>query len=55
MGELNHCAILVEGIMTGAYQCRGKYVRQYVHKLLVNRLFKPAQENVWLSEMTVPQ
>ena len=28
---------------------------KYVHKLLVNRLFKPAQEKVWLSELTVPQ
>ena len=26
-----------------------------VHKLLVNRLLKPAQEKVWLSELTVPQ
>ena len=24
------------------------YKRKYVHKLLVNRLFKPAQEKVWL-------
>ena len=31
------------------------YKRKYVHKLLVNRLFKPAQEKVWLSELTVPQ
>ena len=31
------------------------YKRKYVHKLLVNRLLKPAQENVWLSELTVPQ
>ena len=23
-----------------------------VHKLLVNRLFKPAQEKVWLGELT---
>ena len=29
--------------------------RKYVHKLLVNRLLKPAQEKVWLSELTVPQ
>ena len=28
---------------------------KYVHKLLVNRLFKPAQEKVWLGELTVPQ
>ena len=27
---------------------------KYVHELLVNRLFKPAQEKVWLGEMTVP-
>ena len=31
------------------------YKRKYVHKLLVNRLFKPAQEKVWLDELTVPQ
>ena len=31
------------------------YKRKYVHKSLVNRLFKPAQEKVWLSELTVPQ
>ena len=31
------------------------YKRVYVHKLLVNRLLKPAQEKVWLSELTVPQ
>ena len=31
------------------------YKRKYVHKLLVNRLFKPAQEKVCLGELTVPQ
>ena len=31
------------------------YKRKYVHKLLVNRLLKPAQEKVWLSELTIPQ
>ena len=31
------------------------YKRKYVHKLLVNFLFKPAQEKVWLGELTVPQ
>ena len=31
------------------------YKRKYVHKLLVNHLLKPAQEKVWLSELTVPQ
>ena len=30
------------------------YKRKYVHKLLVIRLFKPAQEKVWLGELTVP-
>ena len=27
------------------------YKLKYVHKLLVNRLLKPAQEKVWLSEL----
>ena len=27
---------------------------KYVHELLVNRLFKLAEEKVWLGEMTVP-
>ena len=31
------------------------YMRKYVHKLLVNRLFKPAQQKVWLGELAVPQ
>ena len=31
------------------------YKRKYVHELLVIRLFKPAQEKVWLGELTVPQ
>ena len=31
------------------------YKRKYVHELLVNHLLKPAQEKVWLSELTVPQ
>ena len=31
------------------------YKRKYVHELLVNRLFKPVQEKVWLGELTVPQ
>ena len=28
------------------------YKRKYVHELLVIRLFKPAQEKVWLGELT---
>ena len=31
-----------------------RYKRKYVHELLVNRLFKPVQEKVWLGELTVP-
>ena len=31
------------------------YRRKYVHELLVNRLFKPAKEKVWLGELTIPQ
>ena len=31
------------------------YKRKYVHELLVNCLFKPVQEKVWLGELTVPQ
>ena len=31
------------------------YKREYVHELLVNRLFKPAKEKVWLGELTVSQ
>ena len=30
------------------------YKRKYVHKVLVNRLVKLAQEKVWLGELTVP-
>ena len=29
------------------------YKRKYVHKVLVNRLVKLAQEKVWLGELTV--
>ena len=29
------------------------YKRKYVHEVLVNRLFKLAQEKVWLGELTV--
>ena len=29
------------------------YKRKYVHKLLVNLLFKPAQEKVLLGELTI--
>ena len=31
-----------------------RYKRKYVHEVLVNCLFKLAQEKVWLGELTVP-
>ena len=31
------------------------YKRKYVHEVLVNCLYKLAQEKVWLGELTVPQ
>ena len=30
------------------------YKRKYVHKVLVNYKVKPADEKVWLGELTVP-
>ena len=30
------------------------YKQKYVHKVLVNCLFKLAQEKVWLGELTIP-
>ena len=30
------------------------YKQKYVHELLVNRLFKLAQGELWLGELTVP-
>ena len=30
------------------------YKRKYVHEVLVNLLFKLAQEKVWLDELTIP-
>ena len=32
----------------------GSYKRKYVHEVLVNCLFKLAQEKVWLGELIVP-
>ena len=34
--------------------CQLSYKRKYVHEVLVNCLFKLAQEKVWLGELTVP-
>ena len=43
------------GPILGHYGQHIKVIWSSVHKLLVNRLLKPAQEKVWLSELTVPQ
>ena len=40
---LNHSRIVV-------VSCK----RKYVHEIMVNHLFKLAQEKMWLSELTVP-
>ena len=45
----------IECVSWAIYWVVVSYKRKYVHKLLVNRLFKPAQEKVWLGELTVPQ
>ena len=41
--------------MTIAVDMGRKATKTKQNKLLVNRLLKPAQEKVWLSELTVPQ
>ena len=62
------CAPLLDGEESGDYENSWSdetaghsrrivisYKRKYVHKVLVNCLFKLAQEKVWLDELTVPQ
>ena len=46
--EIDHEMISTVMLLPSAYK------RKYVHKLLVNRLFKPAQGKVWLGELTNP-
>ena len=56
--EIDHEMILRSFYSLPLIHSRGvvvSYKRKYVHELLVNRLFKPAQEKVWLGELTVPQ
>ena len=47
--EIDHEMISTVILLTSADSTRVvvSYKRKYVHELLVNRLFKPAQENVW--------
>ena len=53
--EIDHEIISTVILLASARRVVVSYKRKYVHKLLVNRLLKPAQEKVWLSELTVPQ
>ena len=48
--RLKHKTILYYTILYYTIRVVVSYKRKYVHKLLVNRLLKPAQEKVWLSE-----
>ena len=52
--EIDH-EIISTAILLPSRRVVVSYKRKYVHKLLVNRLFKPAQEKVWLGELTVLQ
>ena len=56
--EIDHEMISTVILLPSAVYSRRvvvSYKRKYVHELLVNCLFKPAQEKVWLGELTVPQ
>ena len=53
--EIISTVILLPKLLIYSRRVVVSYKRKYVHKLLVNRLLKPAQEKVWLSELTVPQ
>ena len=49
--EINHEIISTVILLSPLNHLRRvvvSYKRKYVHELLVNRLFKPAQKNVWL-------
>ena len=52
--EIDHEMISMISLLPSADSFK-KGCCQYVYELLVNRLFKPAQEKVWLDELTVPQ
>ena len=55
--EIDHEIISTVILLPSAVSSRRvvvSYKRKYVHKVLVNCLFKLAQEKVWLGELTVP-
>ena len=51
--EIDHEIISTVILLPYSRRVVVSYKRKYVHQLLVNRLLKPAQEKVWLSELTV--
>ena len=51
--EIDH-EIISTVIVLPSWRVGVSYKQKYAHELLVNRLFKPAQEKVWLGELTVP-
>ena len=52
--EIDH-EIISTVILLPSAESFKKGKRKYVHEVLVNCLFKLAQEKVWLGELTVPQ
>ena len=53
--EIDHEIISEVILLPSAVSFRKGYKRKYVHEVLVNCMFKLAQEKVWLGELTVPQ
>ena len=51
--EINSTVIFLPSAESFKKGCNS-YKRKYVHEVVVNRLFKLAQEKVWLGELTVP-
>ena len=55
--EIDHDLISTVILLPSAESSRRvvvSYKRKYVHEVLVNCLFKHAQEKMWLGELTVP-
>ena len=51
--EIDHVIISIVILLLSSRRVVVSYKRKYVHNVLVNRLFKFAQEKVWLDELTV--
>ena len=54
--EIDHEIISTTILLSSADLRRDvvSYKRKYVHKVLVNRLVRLAEEKIWLVELTVP-